>query len=385
MPIGLSCGTGGECFVCSPCDICVDHYDRADNTDISAGSSGVECGWNEVSGAWDIHSNTLRCTTAGLILSVKEHPNWHSMSVEVKFKHDTNNSGIDVIVAAVSSTEYFYVRYKLTDGSLGTRGIDIRYKNGGSDTSLEDFDWGIYPNTLYTAKVCVSEDGFITGSLNGTAYVKHDASSFGISGKKFGLAAFGSGTATFDDFVAARTRNVTTEPTCDENPCSSPIQNCAACNDSKAPRWLKIVLAGIANKPAFCPENNSVDLNGTYYLPFVYGDITSCDYVVYDINDGELICQVPWNIRAYVYGPFGFGIFDPDTLVVDMEQDSGDGGPHDTLSIRQVRYQLNNAQEFHGGDCLSFEDVSVPWVNQGGTTNLLCEASLSTCTVTSVN
>lgn len=202
--------TCGSCN-CPGCAICSDDFNRADSSDISTGS---DCGWTEVAGsAWDITSNQLRCTTAGIAICNTAHPDGDSsMIAEVDFKHDTSGSACDVLVGYVDSDNYFYARYTVA-GASGS--IDIRKKLLGVHSSLALLSSvTMNTSTLYTAHVCVSDNGTITASLDGV--VKKSAYFQTVTGTKAGLGATGSGTATFDTWVLTKSYHVASAASCEQ-------------------------------------------------------------------------------------------------------------------------------------------------------------------------
>ena len=241
---------GASCC-CASCAICSDDFDRGDDTDIDTGSA---CGWTEVSGSWDITSNQLRCTTAGVALCDTAHPDSNTtMTVDVSFQHATSGSACDVIVGYVDTTNWYYARYKVAGGSGS---IDIRKNVGGSHSSIKLFA-AVTMNTAtaYTANVCVDEDGILSAALDGTAKVS--ASVYGISGSKCALGASGSGTAIFDDFVYTKTLESVDASACgDCVEAAAADSNCTNCDGSGqnlSAEWQAVI-------------TGNADYNGTYII-----------------------------------------------------------------------------------------------------------------------
>ena len=252
-----------SCTCCGTCDICSDAFTRGDGTDISTGS---DCGWTEVSGAWDITSNQLRCTTAGVASCNTVHPDADStMVVEVDFKHNTLGSACDVIVGYVDANNYFYARYLINDASST---IAIRKAVAGvhsqiavATTSVSGVTMGV--DTFYTAKVCVNESLGITASLAGNAKISCGPQS--ITGDQCGLGCNGSGTATFDNFSFSYAYSAT------QTDCEQCTAACPACDDNQAPTQVQVVLSGMVS---LIDCANCEDYDGTYILDY-HGRVTT--------------------------------------------------------------------------------------------------------------
>jgi hypothetical protein len=260
------------CNCCGTCAIAADTFTRGDDSDISTGivAPDTVSSWTESSGSWAIVSNTLQCTSAGIVICDDAHPDGNStMVVEASIKHGTSGSTCDILVGVASSTSYYYVRYTI-QGASGS--VDIRRNNFGSHSSLAlKSSVTLNTSTAYLARVCVGDDGHITAFLDGATKV----SAFGasITGTKAGLGASGSGTATFDDFSLSKTYKATTAEACDD--CTTgDLVACVECPGSgdNASAYYKIVLTGLAD--AACTGCN--EMNGTYYVPFVVGSSPQC-------------------------------------------------------------------------------------------------------------
>lgn len=258
IAIGLSC-TGGSCLSCASCDIASDDFNRSDDTNIDTGSTA---GWTESSGSWDITSNKLRCTSAGIAICDTAHPDSHiTLSAQVEFSHSTSSSTCDVLVGLAASNNYYYVQYTVA-GASGS--IDIRRNFFGTHSSIKSrSSVTMSTSTTYTAKVCVAANGTITAYLDGVIMLSAYATS--ASGTQAGLGASGSGTATFDNWVLKKSYHATTAEDCDLCPYSV---DCIYCSDGASMYQVKLVIAGIvANVPNnnnYCPD--CADYNGIYFV-----------------------------------------------------------------------------------------------------------------------
>jgi hypothetical protein len=333
---------------CGTCEICSDDWTGiADGTDISTGTS---CGWTESSGSWDVTSNQVRCTSAGIAICNTAHPDSATtMVVEVDFKHDTSASSCDVLVTLSDSTHYVYARYK-----VGSNTIDIRYKSGATDASIGSTSATLNTNTTYTAKVCVSANGFVTAWLDGVPKITKDASArIPATGYQAGLGASGSGTATFDNWTFSKAFDATDEPTCED--CVSTCTGCATGTDGSyeievtlSANWIDLGCgSGACNARA----------SGTFLLPY-----TS------DCNWGMSLGTVCFGWTASISARIAGGLIIVDVVTTD------------TFNLRQSEFRYSS-----GGssiNCDSISGVNAPLFSDGGTG--VCDATNVTCTVSIV-
>lgn len=268
------------CTCCGTCAIASDTFTRADNTDISANivAPDTVSSWTESSGAWAIVSNTLQCTSTGIVICDDAHPDGDStMVVECDIKHGTSGSTCDILVALVDSTRYYYARY-----IFGTNSIQLRHKNDASDSLLTSVSATLAINTAYAAKVCVSEAGVVTAYLDGTEKVTDAGNT--PTGTKCGLGASGSGTATFDSFVISKAHNATGATACPR--CTYAHATCDAfdrdtmCLGEDYPSEMDVTIpAGVFTGNAKC-DANCTTLNDTTFTltlnPVGTGTPTTC-------------------------------------------------------------------------------------------------------------
>lgn len=208
----IACACLGFFFTCccSTCTYASDNFDRTNNTDIDA-SSGV--GWTEVSGTWDITSNKLVCSAAGIALCNTAHPDAAStMQVTVDISHDTAGSTVDVIVGYTSSTDYYYARFTIGGGSPG---VDIRRNNGGAHSSIAGggIAYSLAINTTYTAIVCIAKNGVVSALVSGTSAGCASLNPATITGTKAALGS-SAANATFDNFSIAKSYDASSAASC---------------------------------------------------------------------------------------------------------------------------------------------------------------------------
>lgn len=232
----IACACLGFFFTCccTSCTICSDSFDRADDTDINTGSA---CGWTEDSGSWDINSNKLRCTSAGLVVNSLTHPDSDiTMSAEVDFVETTASANVDVIVGYADNTHFYYARYI---PAVGFTTMEIRKKNGGSDTLLATATVTISTGVSYTAKICIHQSGAISAYLNGT--VKATTVVQSITGYGSALRS-SSGTTTFDNYTFSKIRHSTDATQC---PLCGILCDNQTCFTGTAPRgWQTVIASG---------------------------------------------------------------------------------------------------------------------------------------------
>ena len=351
---GAHCLVGNVLATCCPkCDICSDDFNRADDTDINTGSV---CGWTESSGAWDISSNQLRCTTAGIALNNTAHPDTvGTMQVEVDFKHDTSGGHCCVIVNYVDASNYTFVRYE-----VGTNKIQISYVEGGTTRDPVDSATAtMNTNTTYTAKVC-SDGTNVTAYLDGTAKITLRVPNG--DGTKCGLRAIGSGTATFDDFFFKKSE-VSGCPTCEDVDTET---GCTYCSGTPTQQYKITIAAGMANGTN-C--TNCVNLEGIWF----------CDYAFRTTGSSGACWWCTDLTSALSCGS-------PDSAVVAFNFQNTPGDTNNKLSVVHGPTCFSTSRgsgfkETHGpkSTCsLSAEDISL----DGDT--LWCDASGSSCTVDAV-
>jgi len=213
--VALACSCLGFFFTCccSSCTFASDSFDRADNANIDTGSSA---GWTEVSGTWDIVSNQLKCSSAGIALCNTSHPDGKpNIQVTVDIDHDTSGSTVDIIVGYVTSANYYYARF--TFDSLGGGTIEIRKNFGGTHSSQSAVVTGtgfLVPGSgPYSALVCAS-DKSIFASIVGSGNFVASTSTFTLTGTQVALSCSGSGNAIFDNFAVAKSYESSGAPNC---------------------------------------------------------------------------------------------------------------------------------------------------------------------------
>lgn len=208
------CNASGACG-CATCDIGSDDFNRSDDTNLGSA-------WTEESGSWAVSSNQLVCSSAGTIKFNTPHPDGFTTTIaQVEFSHTTSGSSIDVIVARVDSSNYYYARYV-----VGSNQIQIRRCNAGTHSTLGSTSITINTGTTYTAKVCCSAT-VIHAYLNGTVRLTVD--NLSTAGTYTGLSANGSGTATFDNWLVKKNWKQGSAESCDKcsNLVSCGISGCA--------------------------------------------------------------------------------------------------------------------------------------------------------------
>ena len=234
--MALVCSCLGFFFTCccSTCTFASDDFDRDDNANIDTGSSA---GWTEVSGTWDITSNKLVCSGAGIALCNTAHPDSAStMQVTVDFSHDTSGSTVDVIVGYTSSSDYYYARFTVGGGSSG---IEIRRNNAGFHTGISggSYAYTMAVNTTYTAVVCIAKNGIIYAQLSGTGAGLGSLDPRTITGTKAALGT-SAANATFNNFSIAKSYDASSAASCQKCPTA-----CNSCS-GQTPTSYQCIVTG---------------------------------------------------------------------------------------------------------------------------------------------
>lgn len=238
------------CCCVGGCEICAEDWQGlSDSSDID---TGTDCGWTEDSGSWEISGAQLLCTSAGTAICDTTHPDSDStMVVEVEFKHSSSSGSIDIIVARQDSSNFHFARYSMGPAGLG----DVRLYKVVSGTTTQiglTVSAGLSANSVYTGKVCISDEDTITAYLGGTKTVSYGSQTF--AGDGCALRANGTGTGTFDDFTFSKSH----VDECEE--CEIALVPCYGCTNSsgQAPFRWQLVISG------------STVWSGTYVVEYMY-------------------------------------------------------------------------------------------------------------------
>jgi hypothetical protein len=143
---------------------------------------------------------------------------------------------VDVIVGYVDNTHFYYARYI---PAVGFTTLEIRKKNGGSDTLLTSATVTISTGVSYTAKICIHQGGAITAYLNGD--VKATTVIQTVTGYGSALRS-SSGTTTFDNYTFSKIRHSSNATTC---PLCGILCDNQTCFTGTAPRgWQTVIASG---------------------------------------------------------------------------------------------------------------------------------------------
>jgi len=200
------------CCDADPCVLCADDFDRGDSTDIDTGSS---CGWTERSGAWEILSNRLRCTSSGVAtcdtLQTGEQGNYISVFIWADTAGDTAQVVVNLDQDAGSpldNYDYVEVTFSATVGQI--RIMEIVSGGAPNQLAATSANLNIPLSTTFELRVCL-RDGEIAARviIGGTEYT---LSTFldGDEGTSVGLAASVSGNVEFNDWSYERNQNQNT-------------------------------------------------------------------------------------------------------------------------------------------------------------------------------
>jgi hypothetical protein len=265
----MNCGP--ECPGCQEedCLYGTDTFDRSNSTNIDTGST---IGWTEASGAWEISSNKLASTSAGIALCDLSNPlSLPNVVVTADVQHTTHNSSCDLIVAAVDSSNYYVVRYIFNTSGNGS--IKIEKVTSGTPTTLVTFPHDL-GTIQHAAKVCVSDDR-ITAYLDGVAKITTPIQVF--SGDLVGVSSTGSGTANFDNFSVSHSYS-TSASGCEV---CEVVLTCSGCTPGEVPATVTISVSGLSDETDMdSPGQNCASLNGTFVLDYLgTGPVAGCFYL----------------------------------------------------------------------------------------------------------
>ena len=272
----------GCCCDDDPCVLCADNFDRGDSSDIDTGSS---CGWTERSGAWEILSNRLRCTSSGVATCDTRQLGEQGNYISVTIWGDTAGDTAQVVVnlnqdAATPLDDYDYVEvtFSATVGQI--RIMEIIGGGAPNQIAATSANLNIATSTDHQLLVCL-RDGDIGAKLtHGATTTSLRADLDGDENTSVGLAASVSGNVEFNDWSFER--NQTQNSGC--NDCEiSCVNSCTNCPGSISGDTWSVTLGFIdtedGNPPAVDPLGtlqctNCNILNGL----FVLDQTTGCEF-----------------------------------------------------------------------------------------------------------
>lgn len=233
---------------CPCCGECTPYFSDNFDDDTITGWTQVAETWTETGGKLtiDIDSARIRCDTA--------HPDGStSMRVQVDMRV-TNTSTQLRLIGGSDGTDYHALRV-FFNGSSSEIAL-IRHASG-SDFSLTSATVTLNTDTDYTAYLCLQGGGMVAGIV-GVSELSLDLSvQYGDLAELATGAAFGGGTASFDNFSVTR---VDAEcPGCSADRCDQ-------CTDGITPFEWEIVVSGIAGSPTCTAGGTCADDNGTYIV-----------------------------------------------------------------------------------------------------------------------
>lgn len=277
------------CPCCGDCAICSDTWTGiADGTDVS---TGTNCGWTETAGSWSVASEAVTTTdTSAVLLSNTSQPDGTGeQTLTVDLKSSASNDLLRVIVGWVDSSNYHFVEVK-----IATSGVIRLYKrSSGSNTLLTSAAYTFATDTFFSITACLNDaQETFSASIDGTV-IAHVQTTVPASAEQFGIGtgATLTGTATFDNFVAASTK--------DECP-DCGLSACGTCDEGTSHQEYQIDIDSMTD--GGCTP--CADLNGTYIVSLCFsGSVPSGP------NEGDPTCvwMMPVDISLMCFiGGFDF-------------------------------------------------------------------------------
>lgn len=232
-------------------------------------------GWTEIAETWtetggkltiDIDSARIQCDTA--------HPDGSS-SMRVQVDMRVTNASTQLRLIGGSDGANYYALRVFFDGSSSQIAL-VRYD--GADLVLASSTVTLSTDTDYTGYLCMQGGGIVgglvgIGELSAVALVDYGDQVELATG-----AAFGGGTASFDNFSATRV---------DADCPGCTADRCDQCTDGITPFEWEIVVSGIAGSPTCTAGGTCADDNGTYIVTLA-SSFGICATKV--ITDGALKC-----------------------------------------------------------------------------------------------
>lgn len=245
-----------RCHCCKTCTIHTDDFGDGTITDFA-----------QVSGTWSEGSGEISTASSNAILiSDKAHPDTEiSMVASARFKHSTNGSSCYIIVGYQDSSNFWYARFTAASGSGGSVAIR-KVVSGTHSTVVSQSTVTINANTFYTGKICISQGGNLTLTLNGTVLCGTNSPQT-ITGYKAGLGTTGSGTATFDDFSFKKVSHDITNESCEV--CAGPP--CALCVANYGSNYLLVRINNLTRSDpshlACCDDWDDIEIEIPRKIP----------------------------------------------------------------------------------------------------------------------
>jgi hypothetical protein len=280
-----ACGCAGTCIV-------TDNFNRADNTDIDAGSTA---GWTESSGDWSIASNKLLFAgglSEGVVLCdtlkalIDPFP-----IVQVRFRilpeNDFNGPEVSLLLGYVDSSNYYKVTYSAVGEHLAS--ISFRRVVGGVEQfprvisgsffassdggSSVDYTGGTTVGVEHVLTACLGPCGeILSATLDGELIATAIFPVGDPPGDVSGIAAIAEDGVEFDDFVLTKSTT-----------------GCATCNRTS---FCGLCSGGLDAVYAFLVEiagaTDGVTQNGTFFVPLFFAS-THCEFWDKDYDGGPAI------------------------------------------------------------------------------------------------
>lgn len=309
-----------------PCVFASDNFNRADNTDVTTGST---CGWTETNGNWSIVSNKVRiATTFGRLTCATSNPDNAYTAFEV-----------DVELANTSDVARLHIGALQVEFRGGASGFVrlVGSPNVQIDVSLP---------TSFRARLCVTNNTLRAEVLDTGDAVSRSISAPSNQTFSLGAGSPNGGGINFDNVVAKMVN-----PDCEE--CLG-VPTCPACTDG-GPQYWGVDLTGMSlvDSPSDlnCPF---CDTAAAYYL-CKFGSITgaTCNWGYTEVPDCMGRCRPP--DTPLQQANFGIGVF--------LEQSGG-------LYRMRVSFAITAGTD--SGGC-SIDATSHSWQNNFGDVTSLCD------------
>lgn len=297
----------GDWTVCNKypasCYVIGDLFTRSDNTDLG-------CGWEEVSGDWEVDTNTLAiAATSAILRCTTEHTtagNAASISVMAR---GASNDLIRLIVAydPAAPTTYYFCEWKV---NTTTGYLKVYRKTAGVDTQLATVNVNCDPNVAMSLSLCISGTrvtAAISGTFTGgfiTGVAIAGAVNTPIVGARYVCLGTGSqaNDVHFNNFVYTRAYDP------DNTGCLVCVENCSCCDDSVSPSTGTGRIQGVVGIDDLCCGNPHVapDYFSDVSFP-MYRWSDGCSYISNDpfenpcsgVTDTDP-CGTPWYVLVTI-------------------------------------------------------------------------------------
>lgn len=337
---------GGCC--CESCEFFSDDFTRADSDDPGD--------YTEVSGDWDISSNTLVTSSSNaVLLADAQHPAGEAnIKVQVTINIASDGDTARIILNYTDSDNYWFGEIKAGTGSY----IKIFQRSAGSNTQKATLS-AAFPTSTNIA-LCASIRNSTNLTFTAVPIFRSISATGSFTSDQWGLGTgTATGTRTWTELYASKTN--------DE--CPACRANCIYCTNSEGPPLWRHVVTGVANQTC----SDCANLEGTFYVPYQDNNCTWANQTVDPIS----ICSGT-GVHTHSVSTGGTGPYDLRASV-GFSLDTGPSAG----TFYGIGFKSTETWDEGEMPCLEISELVLPFDTETGTTTH-CDGSSATCEITAI-